>query len=65
LLPVGPAHLKYLRLTLHHNDDFSALDAHLDAKHQAKEKKLLAAGNADMEDDLGVGDEEESAELSI
>jgi len=62
LLPVGPAHLNYLRLALHHNHDFVALDAHLEAERQAKEK-LLAAGSAGSEDDLGVGDEEETAEL--
>jgi DnaJ homolog subfamily C member 2 len=62
LLPVGPAHLNYLRLALHHNHDFSALDAHLESERQAKDK-LFAAGNAGSEDDLGVGDEEETAEL--
>ncbi|KAF8233499.1 DnaJ-domain-containing protein, partial [Tricholoma matsutake] len=62
LLPVGSAHLNYLRLALHHNHDFSSLDAHLEAERQAKEK-LLADGSAGSEDDLGVGDEPETAEL--
>lgn len=61
LLPVGPAHLNYLRLALHHNYDFSALDTHLEAERQEKEK--LLAGSAGSEDDLGVGDEEETTEL--
>jgi hypothetical protein len=62
LLPVGPAHLNHLRLALHHNHDFSAFDAHVEAEKQAKEK-LYASGSVGSEDDLGVGDEEESPEL--
>lgn len=61
LLPVGPAYLTHLRLTLHHAHSFSALDKHLEA-----ERDRLFALNGDAsaaEDDLGVGDEEESAEL--
>ena len=61
LLPVGPAYLNHLRLTLHHAHSFSALDKHLEA-----ERDRLFALNGDAsaaEDDLGVGDEEESPEL--
>lgn len=61
LLPVGPAHLNYLRLALHHAHDFSSFDEYLNAERDAKEKLLAAEGGA--EDDLGVGDEEESPEL--
>ncbi|KAF9463220.1 DnaJ domain-containing protein [Collybia nuda] len=61
LLPVGPAHLNYLRLALHHAHDFSSFDQHLNAERAAKEKLLAAEGDA--EDDLGVGDEKESPEL--
>ena len=62
LLPVGRAHLNYLRLALHHDNDLSALDAHLEAERKEKEK-LLAAGSVGLEDDLGVGDEQETSEL--
>ncbi|KAF9036309.1 hypothetical protein BJ165DRAFT_1533150 [Panaeolus papilionaceus] len=61
LLPVGPAYLSQLRLALHHNNEFSSFDLHLNA-----ERERLAAlhGNdANGEDDLGVGDEEETPEL--
>ena len=50
-----------MRLTLHHAHSFSALDKHLEA-----ERDRLFALNGDAsaaEDDLGVGDEEESPEL--
>jgi hypothetical protein len=61
LLPVGPAYLNHLRLTLHHAHSFSDLDKHLEA-----ERDRLFALNGDAsaaEDDLGVGDEEESPVL--
>jgi hypothetical protein len=61
LLPVGPAHLNHLRLALHHAHDFASFDAHYNAEHDAKEKLLAAEGG--IEDDLGVGEEEESDEL--
>lgn len=61
LLPVGPAHLNYLRLSLHHGHDFSSFDEYLNAERDAKEKLLAAEGGA--EDDLGVGNEEEPPEL--
>lgn len=50
-----------MRLTIHHAHSFSALDKHLEA-----ERDRLFALNGDasaVEDDLGVGDEEESPEL--
>ncbi|KAJ3494487.1 hypothetical protein NLJ89_g10797 [Agrocybe chaxingu] len=61
LLPVGPAYLTHLRLSLHHEHSFSSLDKHLTA-----ERERLAAlhgDDANGEDDLGVGDEEETPEL--
>ncbi|RDB28231.1 Zuotin, partial [Hypsizygus marmoreus] len=61
LLPVGPAHLNYLRLALHHKHDFESFDAYLEAERVAKEKLLGAENGA--EDDLGVGEEEEADEL--
>ncbi|KAG6837997.1 hypothetical protein H0H93_008391 [Arthromyces matolae] len=61
LLPVGHAHLDHLRLTLRHKHDFAAFDAHTAAEREAK-AKLLAADNG-SEDDLGVGDEEETSDL--
>ena len=61
LLPVGPAYLTHLRVSLHHAYSFSSLDKHLTA-----ERERLAALHGDDvagEDDLGVGDEEETQEL--
>jgi len=61
LLPVGPAYLKHLQLSLNHAHSFSSLD-----KHLAEERERLLALNGDpsaAEDDLGVGDEEEPEEL--
>ena len=61
LLPVGPAYLTHLRVSLHHAHSFSSLD-----KHLAAERERLAALHGDDtagEDDLGVGDEEETQEL--
>lgn len=61
LLPVGPAYINHLRLSLHHSHSFSSLD-----KHLAVERERLAALHGEDnagEDDLGVGEEEESEEL--
>ncbi|KAF9470758.1 Pkinase-domain-containing protein [Pholiota conissans] len=61
LLPVGPAYVNHLRLSLHHAHSFSALDRHLEA-----ERERLAAIHGKSkatEDDLGVGSEEEPEEL--
>ncbi|KAG6853675.1 hypothetical protein C0991_002318 [Blastosporella zonata] len=60
LLPVGHAHLDHLRLALHHAHDFESFDAHTATEREAKAAILAASGVS--EDDLGVGDEEESAE---
>ncbi|KAG6864296.1 hypothetical protein C0991_010767 [Blastosporella zonata] len=60
LLPVGHAHLDHLRLAVHHAHDFNSFDAHTATEREAKAKLLADEGAA--EDDLGVGDEEESAE---
>ncbi|PPQ83401.1 hypothetical protein CVT25_003848 [Psilocybe cyanescens] len=61
LLPVGPAYINHLRLSLHHSHSFSSLD-----KHLAAERDRLAALHGEDnagEDDLGVGEEEEPEEL--
>ena len=61
LLPVGPAYLTHLRVSLHHAYSFSSLDKHLTAERE----RLAALHEGDIadEDDLGVGDEEETQEL--
>lgn len=53
--------MNHLRVSLHHAYSFSSLD-----KHLAAERERLAALHGDdqaSEDDLGVGDEEETQEL--
>ena len=53
--------MTHLRVSLHHAYSFSSLD-----KHLAAERERLAALHGDDgagEDDLGVGDEEETQEL--
>ncbi|KAJ2925319.1 hypothetical protein H1R20_g11772, partial [Candolleomyces eurysporus] len=57
LLPVGPAYVNHLRLSLHHQHSFSALDKHLEAEAQ-RLASLNANANTEV-DDLGVGSEEE------
>ncbi|KAJ3862143.1 DnaJ domain-containing protein [Lentinula novae-zelandiae] len=61
LLPVGPAYISHLRLTIHHDHSFEAHDAHLEKERQKLEELQNSAANGD--DDLGVGDEPESEEL--
>ncbi|KAJ3757606.1 DnaJ domain-containing protein [Lentinula raphanica] len=61
LLPVGRALVSHLRLTIHHGHSFEAHDAHLEKERQKLEELQNSSGNGD--DDLGVGDEPESAEL--
>ncbi|KAJ3720273.1 DnaJ domain-containing protein [Lentinula guzmanii] len=61
LLPVGPAFVSHLRLTIHHDHSFEAHDAHLEKERQKLEELQNSAANGD--DDLGVGDEPEAAEL--
>lgn len=61
LLPAGPAYLTHLRLTTHHAHSFTSLDKHLEEeKARLDEQRGLGAIG---EDDLGVGDEEETEEL--
>lgn len=60
LLPVGQAYVNHVRLALH-SHSFSSLDGHLAAERERKAK--LEAHDAAGEDDLGVGDEEETPEL--
>ncbi|KAH9915180.1 DnaJ-domain-containing protein [Epithele typhae] len=62
LLPAGQAYLAHVRRAVH-NLTFEEHD-----KHTEEEQKRLAALNgngAAVEDDLGVGDEEEAMELSL
>jgi DnaJ family protein C protein 2 len=61
LIPAGSAYLNHLRLSLHHNYSFDALDNQL----QAEEQRRIALTNetAVGEDDLGVGNETETEEL--
>ncbi|KAF9525313.1 DnaJ domain-containing protein [Crepidotus variabilis] len=61
LLPIGRAYLNHLRLSLHHSHSFSSLDKHLDAERERLGK--LHENDIVIEDDLGVGDEEEAPEL--
>ncbi|KAE9392321.1 DnaJ-domain-containing protein [Gymnopus androsaceus JB14] len=61
LLPVGPAFVSHLRLTLQHGHSFDVHDAHAEKERQKLEEQQNSAANGD--DDLGVGDEPESAEL--
>lgn len=61
LIPAGSAYLNYLRLSLHHNYSFDALDNRLLAEEQ---RRIALINEATMgEDDLGVGDEPETDEL--
>jgi len=57
---VGQAYVNHVRLALH-SHSFSFLDEHLAAERERKAK--LEADDAAGEDDLGVGDEEETPEL--
>lgn len=61
LLPIGPAYLNHLKLSLKHAHDFDALDRHL--QDELFQKQALAADGANGEDDLGVGDEPEAVDL--
>ena len=61
LVPAGPAFINYARLKLHHNFDLDTHDKHLETQKQKLEEQNAANGSG--EDDLGVGDEPESAEL--
>ncbi|KAG5350623.1 hypothetical protein C0989_010094 [Termitomyces sp. Mn162] len=61
LLPIGRAHLDHLRLSLLHAHDFDSFDAQTATEREVKAQLLAAEGAS--EDDLGVGDEEETPEL--
>ncbi|KAF7327575.1 1-cys peroxiredoxin [Mycena kentingensis (nom. inval.)] len=61
LLAAGPAYLGHIRLLRQHGGDFHVLDA---ATRQREEAAALNNTNGNGEDnDLGVGDEKEDAEL--
>lgn len=61
LLPAGPAYLDHLRLTLKHNGSFETHDAHNEKERQRLQDLEDSAANG--EDDMGVGEEPEPAEL--
>jgi DnaJ family protein C protein 2 len=61
LLPVGPAYVNHLRLSQHHSHSFPSLDKYFAAENERIAR--LTAGDVIAEDDLGVGDEEETHEL--
>ncbi|KAF5366127.1 hypothetical protein D9757_010940 [Collybiopsis confluens] len=61
LLPVGPAFISHLRLTLKHQHSFEAHDAHAEKQRQKLEEFQNSFANGD--DDLGVGEEPETEEL--
>ena len=61
LVPAGPAFINYARLKLHHNFDLDTHDKHLETQKQKLEEQNAANGSG--EDDLGVGDEEETEDI--
>ncbi|KIY48937.1 DnaJ-domain-containing protein [Fistulina hepatica ATCC 64428] len=61
ILPAGPAFFSYARLALQYNYDLNAHDKRV-AEEERRLQELNAANGAD-EDDLGVGDEPETAEI--
>jgi DnaJ family protein C protein 2 len=61
LIPVGPAYLAHVRRVVH-DLSFEEHDKHVE--EEQKRRRNLEQG-ADEEDDLGVGDEEESDGLSL
>ncbi|KAJ3556537.1 hypothetical protein NP233_g11955 [Leucocoprinus birnbaumii] len=61
LLPVGPAYLNHLKLTLKHGHDYEKLDRDLEEERVRKEQE--EKDGAGQEDDLGVGEEPETDEL--
>ncbi|TFY58837.1 hypothetical protein EVG20_g8003 [Dentipellis fragilis] len=60
LIPAGPAYLAHVRRAVH-NISFEEHDKHVEAERQRLEG--LNGSGANGEDDLGVGDEEESDHL--
>ncbi|KAF9807931.1 hypothetical protein IEO21_08005 [Rhodonia placenta] len=60
LLPAGPAYLAYVKRTVH-NLTFEEHDKH--TEDERKRLEALAGAGGQGEDDLGVGDEEETEDL--
>lgn len=60
LLPAGPAYLAHVRRVVH-NLSFEDHDRH--AEEQQKRLQALSNGGANGDDDLGVGEEEETEDL--
>lgn len=60
LIPAGPAYLAHIRRAVH-NLTFEEHDKHAEEERQRFE--AANGGNGSIEDDLGVGDEEETEDL--
>ena len=60
LLPAGPAYLAHVQRTVH-KLSFEDHDKH--AEEERKRLEALNGNGAEIEDDLGVGDEEETEDL--
>ena len=60
LLPAGPAYLAHVKRAVH-NLSFEQYDEH--AEEERKRLDTLHGNGAAVEDDLGVGDEEETEDL--
>ncbi|KAF9037300.1 DnaJ-domain-containing protein [Hymenopellis radicata] len=61
ILPAGPAFLNHLRLTIHHEGSFTKHDDYMSKERERLEQ--IASSSANVEDDLGVGDEPETEEI--
>ncbi|KAF8901425.1 hypothetical protein CPB85DRAFT_1377345 [Mucidula mucida] len=59
--PDAPAFLNHLRLTIHHEGSFTKHDDYMSKERERLEQ--LASSSANVEDDLGVGDEPETEEI--
>lgn len=60
LLPAGPAYLAHVKRAVH-NLSFEQYDEH--AEEERKRLEALNGNGATVEDDLGVGEEEETEDL--
>jgi DnaJ homolog subfamily C member 2 len=60
LLPVGPAYLAHVRRVIH---DLSFEE--YDKREEERTRLQSLNGSAEIEDDLGVGDEEETEDLLL
>lgn len=60
LIPAGPAYLAHVRRAVH-NLTFEEHDKHVEEERQRFE--AANGGNGSIEDDLGVGEEEEHEDL--